>query len=167
MQDVSRVTGNPVIIKSKVKGREFILRGLTFDDLGVLQSEMLREKRKRKVETATEMVKQLGDAFPLAERMQILSDARREADEIAFVSDAEFSSFLNTMDGGIALLWTLFERQHPGAITKSELMQMVASGELGDESLHGLVNTLVGGGDAGNATGQSEAADTPAAAVAT
>lgn len=168
MQDVSRVTGNPVVIKSKVKNQDFILRGLTFDDLAVIQSELLREKRKRKVETATEMVKQLGDSFPLEERVKLLNQARKEADETAFISDAEFNGYMQTMDGAILLLWTLFQRQYPGIVSKSDIMQMMANGELGEEAVKGLMEMMLGGGPAGNSIGRSEeAAATSAAATAT
>lgn len=157
MQDVSRITGNPIVIDSKVKGRTFILRGMTFEDVGAVQAEMLKRKRAAKTETATSMVKQLGNDYPLEERRRILDNARNEVDQIAFVSDEEFDVFLGTLDGGLFMLWAMMERQYPGACSRQDIAEMVGAGEFG--AFEAAIGGLVGGGPAGNSTGQGSAAD--------
>ena len=153
MQDVSRVAGNPVTIESKILGKTFVLRGMTFDDLAVLQRKFLREKKQRVLEAA-----QLrAELEPPEARAAILDKVQAEIATVAYLSDAEFQSSLQTMQGATEFLWTLFERQFPGQVSRGDIIRMVAAREFPAASLNHLVAELIGGPPEGESTGQSKA----------
>jgi hypothetical protein len=160
VQDVSRVTGDPVLLT--IDGKDYLLRGMTFEDLGVVQGQLVKEKRQRIIDAAADMVKALGDSVPWPDRRAILDDARKEASRVGFISDDELWGYLQTNDGAVLMLWTCFERQHPGAFTRAGLMKLMASGKLSKQDIERLLIELVGGSE-GNLTGQVSGAAQPAA----
>jgi hypothetical protein len=108
MQDMSRITGDPVILKPKSKGgREFIVRGACFEDVGLLQAEILKKKRKAKADAAGLMLEYLTPH----ERQVTLEKVRKEIAEIAYVSMKETMEFVLSEEGTITFLWCLLENQ--------------------------------------------------------
>lgn len=154
MQDVSRVTGEPVLIESKVMGRTFVLKGMTFEDLGVVQKKFLRDKKLRHLEAA-----QLrAELEPPEARKAIMDQAQAEAAQMAYLSDEEFDQTIRTVFGSTELLWVLFQRQYPGVVSRDDIIRMASAGDLPETALASLASELAFGSPEGNSTGQSGSA---------
>jgi hypothetical protein len=160
MQDVSRVTGNPVIIS--FGGRDYIIRSMTFEDFGVIQKMLVDEKRRAIISTAAAMVKELGDSFPFEERKKMLDDARKEAGRVGFITNEELYNYVQSNEGSVKLLWACFERQYPQTFTQTDIFHFLATQVLTEEKIAALMAGLIGGGQ-GNLTGQASGADQPVA----
>jgi hypothetical protein len=152
MQDISRVTGDGVIVESNVKGRTFVLSGMTFEDLGAVQKRFLRDKRERLLEAA-KIRADLEDT-PEA-RQEVMDKAQAAATQIAYLSDEEFNSIVKSPFGATELLWVLFQRQFPNQVTRTEIIRMANAGEFPADSMTQLISELLGGSPGGNSTGQS------------
>lgn len=147
MQDVSRVTGSPVIIKAK--GKEYALSGMTFGDLGIIQAEALRAKRARKIEVAAEVAKY----FPPADFKAHMKEAGEEAEKIGLLSDQDFDDYTQSVNGAATFFWVLFERQYPREFTREDVLGIVAGGQIGSVEVLSLVAELTGAASAKNLTG--------------
>lgn len=153
MQDVSGVTGNFRMLK--IAGEEVRVSGVTFEDIGLLQSEIVRQKRKAKVEAVALLKEHLSHEDYLAE----MRAAVKEAESLS-VSETLVHDFLSGEDGKgnvegvILMLWSLVNRQHPGKFTRNQIFAALASGTIGDEVLDWLFNSINGGtageGNVGN-----------------
>lgn len=151
MEDVSRVTGDPVTVQWK--GKDYILGGFSFEDWGLLQNELLRERRKLKMQVVTD----LRDSLPTDIWREMLDKARQEAENIGEVSDAEVGKFLGDEEGLAFVLWVLFERRYPGAVRRLETIDMLVQGAINEDQLTNLLTAIqsaMGINQSGNSTGQ-------------
>jgi len=132
MQDLSRVTGNPVIIN--FKDTQYRVSGFTFGDVGLLQAEFLKQKRASIMEAAVS----LRDVLPAEEAQSMLNRAMTEAATIQYVTEDEFAKLFKSVNGMTLAVWTVLNRQHPGVFTKNDILSLFAAGELNKEKLNDL-----------------------------
>lgn len=137
MQDLSRVTGDPIVIRD-FRGKDYTVKGFTFDDIGLLQGEMLRRKRKQVVDTAMEF----RSLLPADEAKEHIQQAIRDASQIQYISDEEVNAFVMTTEGIKLFVWILLNRQYPGEFSESTMLELFASNKLGQEQIEHLLNTL-------------------------
>lgn len=151
MQNVSRVTGGNINIK--IKGRDVILKEMSIDNLGSVQEEILKQKKRRHIESAV-LAKEL---LPPEEGKEVLKEAMREASEFFNVTEKEVSTFLNTQEGVCFFIWVIIESQYPGMVTKSEVGEMIVNNDLNVDHITTLTDRLFGN-NGGNETGQGSEA---------
>jgi len=155
MQDLSRVTGDEVVIRGW-NGKDFTVSGVAFGDFGLLQGEILRRKRRSIIEAASAA----RDYLPPADAKAIMQQALDTTAMVQFVSDEELEQFVRTSAGVQTFLWILLNRQFPGEFKESDVGQMFFNGQLNEQSAATLLAKFAEGGDrSGNATGRATPAE--------
>ncbi len=135
MQDISDPTGSQTI--AKIAGQEVLLGGFTFEDIGTIQGELLKAKRKAILQTA--LVAR--DILPPDEAAKEWEAARDKASRVEITGD-DFDKYMKAADGVATMLWILCERQHPGRFTRAEILKSLNAGELTDDKALELLQTL-------------------------
>jgi len=154
MEDLSRVTGGGISVHWK--GEDFILDGFGFDDWGLLQAELIRRKRKQKLQTIADM----RDSLPLDIWNEQFDKARKEAESLNEIPGDEINEFLNSELGIAFVLWVLFERRYPGRFSKHAALDMITAKAVTEESMADLMSAFATAlgmeTDEGNSTDQSK-----------
>lgn len=127
MQDLSEVTGSKTLVK--IAGREYLLEGFTFEDIGALQGECLKQKRKAILETALAM-RDIG--LSASEYEAEWSRARDQASQVQLTGE-DFDKYMRSSGGVAAIFFVLIERQYPGKVTRDEIRKALESKEMTED----------------------------------
>jgi hypothetical protein len=148
MQDLHRATGSRVIVK--VKDQDVSLSGFTFEDIGTLQGEILRRKRRAKLEVAA-----LSREFLPPEQWAVTwKAAQEEAAKIGFIDEEELDNFLQHSEGIVTFFWILLERQYPGQFTRADVLKTLAEQKVTGEGVSTLLEAFTTLRQQGNSTSQ-------------
>ncbi len=151
MQNVSRVTGGPIQVR--IKDRDILLKEMTFENLGAIQEEMLKQKRRRLVQSAVAAK----EVLPPAEGKELLDRAIQEASNILSVTDEDATKYLSTQEGVCFFLWVVIDSQYPNLVSRSEVLELLMNETFGEQQI-GQLTDRVFGNNGGNEIGQSNEA---------
>lgn len=133
MQDLS-VVGHTIAV---IADQEVKLEGYAFEDLGTLQGEVVRDRRRAKLQTGLELREILGGEAGEKE----FDKVRAEAEKIV-LTEKDLEDYLQTPNGVSTLLWILVERQYPQRFTRKQILKSLTDGQLTEEKVLELVETL-------------------------
>lgn len=133
MQDLS-VVGKFIAV---IADQEVTLEGYSFEDLGTLQAEVVRDRRRARLQTALELRDLMGGEAGEREFEKI-----RAAAEKIVLTEQDFEAFLQTPGGVSTLLWILVERQYPQKFTRKQILKSLTDGQLTQEKVLELMETL-------------------------
>ena len=136
MEDVSRVTGNNTVFSWKDK--EYVLSGFTFEDWGVLQDWLVRDKRRKHCQVVIDLRHDL----PPDVWEQQFTQAKKEATEIGEIGAEEIQKFLASNEGVSLFLWVILERRYPGVFKRTEMLEVLATGAITAEKLAVLLQSM-------------------------
>lgn len=134
MQDLSQVAGQVI---ANIDGHDVMLSGYTFEDLGTLQGEVLRDKRRSKLQVALE----LKSLLPGEEGEREFDKACAAAEKLT-LADKDVEAYLQTTTGVSTLLWILVERQHPRQFTRAQILKSIVADQLPEEKILELMESL-------------------------
>lgn len=133
MQDLS-VVGHTIAV---IADQEVKLEGYAFEDLGTLQGEVVRDRRRAKLQTGLELREILGGEAGEKE----FDKVRAEAEKIV-LTEKDLEDYLQTPNGVSTLLWILVERQYPQRFTRKQILKSLTDGQLTEEKVLELMETL-------------------------
>jgi hypothetical protein len=136
MQDLSKPTGSQISVR--IGGREVLLSGFSFEDIGLLQNEIRREKRRAKLETA----KLAGEYMPPEHADEQMQRAITACESIS-VSEADIEGCLQTTAGIVTFFWVLLERQYPRQFNRGDVLQALASQAVSKEQIGELLDAFM------------------------
>lgn len=160
MQSLSAPTGSQRIVK--IDGQEVVLRGVSFEVIGLLQAEAVRQKRKDKIDTASLLREHLSPEEFRDEMRRAATEA-----EAIILTEQLFMEFLHgsrggeesgvTLNAASTMVWAMIETQNPKRFTRDQVMRSIMSGELAQDDVVWALSTLNGNSDAGAEPGNSVA----------
>lgn len=136
MQDLSQVTGAPVILR--VRDEDVLVKPFTLEDIGVIQQEIMRQKRVNVVSAARDA----GKLLPKDEANELLDRALQKAAQINSVTVEEFNSFIASDVGVVTFFWLLLDRQYPGRFTREDMLLTIARDSQFSDKVTNLMNGL-------------------------
>lgn len=134
MSDISVEAGKTIL---KIGNQEVLLGGVTIEDFGTLQGEILKQRRKKKFETVAAM----RDFLPPDEFQQQWEVVRKEAEALE-CSPEDVSEFISTNEGFATMIWLSTEREYPGRFSRAQILQTIISGEMTEEKAISLMQAL-------------------------
>ena len=151
-EDVSRLVGETIV---KWKGKDYILPTFGLRDWGLMQGDLVEEKRSRIIHAVMNLRKK----FSPQEFQDLRREALQEITNVNSLTGRDLGELMGSEFGISLMLWILFERSHPGTVTREELEEFVKSDEFTEElgvRLSDQLELCLGIGKAGNSSGQTE-----------
>lgn len=137
MDDVSKIVGKTMLT---FNGKDYLLDNFGFDDWSVIQSALVREKRRRFVEVAV-------DTGMDAE------EARRQSIAISSLGEKEAEEIIGSDQGLALVLWAMIERRYPGQVTRKDVYEQLRKGKINPDELPAIFEAIklaMGDDPAGN-----------------
>lgn len=145
---VNRAAGSPTTVT--LDGKTYIMEPLTLKDFGVIENEYL----KRRPNPLKAVAEAKGVLSP-EDYDKLLTQAYRDAVNVAKASPQEISEWLDTREGVVFSIWLSLRKNHP-ELTKEQAEQAIQ--EMGEQQLKGLAESrdvASGIDELGNSTGRN------------
>ena len=150
MEGLSRITGAPV--KIKICGEDVLLDGMTIQDYGAVEQEMLK-RRREPIAIVAPYLEQMPEA--MAEKL--LNRAYKDSKSANRVSAEELQEWIDSLEGVSFCFWLKLEQRYPNRFAQNVIWDWFA--ELDDEQLEQLKadrDAASGLGSAGNSIGPAQ-----------
>ena len=145
---VNRAAGSPTTVT--LDGKTYMMEPLTLKDFGVIENEYL--KRRPNPLKAVAAAK---DVLSEDDYDKLLTQAYKDAVNVAKATPQEISEWLDTRDGVVFSIWLSLRKNHP-ELTKEQAEEAIQ--EMGEQQLTGLAESrdvASGIDELGNSTGRS------------
>lgn len=140
MEDISGLVGTVSVEWKDKDGKpvEYRLDAYQPDDWSVLQDVLLTEKRERILKTVVGM----RDKVPAATFSSLMGEAMQEVGNIVALDMDDLHTLMGNAEGMGLMIWVLFQRCHPGKVTREEAVEMFKAGVIDETKAVTLVKSL-------------------------
>lgn len=133
--DVSRVVGTTTI---RFRERDWLLDNFGFQDWSAIQSRLVRDKRARMIQAATDAA----EGLSAEQAAMVRQEAIEASSNIAGLTQQEFTQILSQPAGMARFFWVMFERRYPGKFQTEDIEQMIRDGLIDEQKTIEVIDAI-------------------------